>query len=81
MYIQYEWIRGMEKKGDKIMTDQETMDTAVLVKMTRELKDKLEKIAKRKGIGISTLIRLWALEHVEEEESSGEKEGKKTTST
>ncbi len=44
----------------------------VTVRLDTETIDKLDKQAKKKGLGTTTLIRMWLLEHMEEQEKKQE---------
>jgi hypothetical protein len=46
----------------------------VTVRLDAETIDKLDKQAKKKGLGTTTLIRMWVLEHMEEQEKKQEQE-------
>jgi predicted DNA binding CopG/RHH family protein len=46
----------------------------VTVRLDTETIDKLETQAKKKGLGTTTLIRMWLLEHMEEQEQEKKQE-------
>jgi predicted DNA binding CopG/RHH family protein len=46
----------------------------VTVRLDTETIDKLHKQAKKKGLGTTTLIRMWLLEHMEEQEKKEKQE-------
>lgn len=43
-----------------------TRDETLVVRLQKELKDRLEKVAKSRGLNISTLARMWLLEKLRE---------------
>ena len=46
----------------------------VTVRLDTETIDKLDKQAKKKGLGLTTLLRMWLLEHMEEQEKKQEEQ-------
>lgn len=43
----------------------EKLDSFIAVRMDADLKEKLKKEAKRRGLKISTLARMWIMEYLE----------------
>jgi hypothetical protein len=50
------------------------LSEGVTVRLDPETLDKLHTQAKKKGMGTTTLIRMWLLEHMEEQEKKQEQE-------
>jgi predicted DNA binding CopG/RHH family protein len=50
------------------------LSKGVTVRLDTETIDKLDKQAKKKGLGTTTLIRMWLLEHMEEQEKKQEEQ-------
>lgn len=40
-------------------------DEMIMVRMQKHIKDRIEKIARSKGVNLSTLVRMWLLEKVQ----------------
>lgn len=59
------------EEGPEIVFDLEKpRDETLIVRLQKGIKDNLEKIAKNKGINVSTLTRMWILEKMRTEISS-----------
>lgn len=55
-----------ELEDVKVVVDLEKpRDHTLVVRLQKELKDKLSKIARQKGINVSTLARMWLLEKLQ----------------
>jgi hypothetical protein len=51
---------------------EEKLSEGVTVRLDPETLEKLQTLAKKKGVGTTTLIRMWLLEHMEEQEKKQE---------
>lgn len=56
-----------ETKDVEIIFDlKKPRDETLIVRLQKDIKDKLEKIARNRGINMSTLARMWLLEKLRE---------------
>lgn len=44
------------------MNNRKTLDAVIVIRLPLWAREKLDKIARRKGIGASTLVRMWVME-------------------
>ena len=59
-----------ETKDVEIIFDlKKPRDETLIVRLQKDIKDKLEKIARSRGINMSTLARMWLLEKLRESQA------------
>ena len=57
-----------EFKEVKVKFDRPLINRGLTVKLSDETLDQIKKIAQVQGVGPSTLVRMWVLEHLREQE-------------
>lgn len=50
---------------NKKLTTTEKFDSTLLIRISKSIKDDMKKIAKKMGLNLSTLARMWLMEKVQ----------------
>jgi predicted DNA binding CopG/RHH family protein len=67
-------IREYDKFETVELVVDKNMFHTLSIRLNAELLDKLEKRAEKKGLGVTTFIRMWLREHLEEQEEKEARE-------